>query len=65
MKDYKDQHPGGDNLIGDLLGKSIDEDFEEAEHTKSARKIFLDLPIIGHMKGSAADGKEDLKKGGP
>jgi hypothetical protein len=28
----------------------IDEDFEEAEHTKSARKIFNDLPVVGVMK---------------
>jgi len=37
VADYIGQHPGGSNLIENYLGKSIDEPFEEAEHTKSAR----------------------------
>ena len=44
------EHPGGADYIGNLLGKCIDEDFEEAEHTKFARKIFDDLPVRGRMK---------------
>lgn len=44
------EHPGGADYIGNLLGKCIDEDFEEAEHTKFARKIFNDLPVRGRMK---------------
>ena len=50
VKDYMPEHPGGSDYIGKNLGKSIDEDFEEAEHTKSARKIFNDLPVRGRMK---------------
>ena len=45
-------HPGGSEILKDELGKNIDKPFEEAEHTKSARNIFKDLPIVGHMKGS-------------
>jgi hypothetical protein len=44
------EHPGGADYIGNLLGKNIDDDFEEAEHTKFARKIFNDLPVRGRMK---------------
>ena len=40
-------HPGGGDLIEKLLGKRIDEDFEDAEHTKSARKIFKDVTVVG------------------
>lgn len=43
VNDYMAQHPGGGDLIFKLLGKRIDEDFEDAEHTKSARKIFKEL----------------------
>jgi hypothetical protein len=38
-------------LIEKLLGKSIDEAFEEAEHTKSARMIFRDLKKVGYIGG--------------
>mmetsp|Transcript_12749 Transcript_12749/g.19760 ORF Transcript_12749/g.19760 Transcript_12749/m.19760 type:complete len:89 (+) Transcript_12749:54-320(+) len=47
VKDYFDEHPGGSDLIEELLGQEIDEKFEEAEHTKTARKIFSRFPIIG------------------
>ena len=50
--DYVAEHPGGSELIETEYGKNIDEPFEEAEHTKSARNIFRDLPIIGKMKES-------------
>lgn len=52
VAEYIDQHPGGSELIESEYGKNIDEPFEEAEHTKSARNIFRDLPIIGKMKES-------------
>lgn len=52
VAEYIDQHPGGSELIENEYGKNIDEPFEEAEHTKSARNIFRDLPIIGKMKES-------------
>ena len=43
-------HPGGEDLIRNELGTNIEVAFEEAEHTKSAKNIFKDLPIVGHMK---------------
>ena len=46
------RHPGGEQYLEKNLGKDIDEEFEEAEHTKSARKIFNDLPKVGYMKGN-------------
>jgi len=49
--DYMGQHPGGSNLIEKLLGKSIDEPFEEAEHTRAARLIFRDLEKVGYIAG--------------
>lgn len=49
VKDYMPEHPGGGDLIAKLLGKNIDEDFEEAEHTKTAKKLFKDLKIVGRL----------------
>ena len=40
VKDYAPNHPGGIEYLSDRFGKVIDEDFEEAEHTKSARNVF-------------------------
>ena len=48
------EHPGGGQLIADLLGQNIDEAFEEAEHTKTAKKLFKDLKVVGRMLGSEA-----------
>jgi len=48
--EYMETHPGGKDLIEDELGTNIDVKFEDAEHTKSARKIFKDLEIVGKMK---------------
>jgi len=53
VKDYMPDHPGGGELIGNLLGKKIDEDFEEAEHTKTAKKLFNDLKVVGRMADSS------------
>lgn len=44
---YIGTHPGGADKIEEHLGKSIDEEFEKAEHTKSARLIFRDLEKVG------------------
>ena len=43
------EHPGGEEYIFKNLGKCIDEDFEEADHSKKARKILQDLPLVGKM----------------
>lgn len=50
VKEYMPTHPGGGDLIQNLIGKSIDEEFEDAGHTKSARNIFRDLNKIGHVE---------------
>ena len=47
--EYMPNHPGGQEYIEDRLGKVIDTDFEEAEHTKSARNIMNELPVIGSL----------------
>ena len=59
--DYMAGHPGGGDLIEKLLGKRIDEDFEDAEHTKSARKIFKDFTVVGKV-GSDQKSAEPEKK---
>ena len=47
--DFMPTHPGGGKLIEDLLGKPIDEEYEEAEHTKSATRALYDLKVIGKV----------------
>ena len=54
VEEYMATHPGGSELIGDELGTNIEEKFEEAEHTKAARRIFKDLPVVGRMKSDEA-----------
>lgn len=58
VADYVSQHPGGSEKILDLVGKSIDAEFEEAEHSTAARKIFNDLTKVGYMEGTQK--KEDV-----
>jgi cytochrome b involved in lipid metabolism len=57
------QHPGGADLIFKLLGRRIDEDFEEAEHTKSARNIFKELKIIGKVETAENSKKQKTFEG--
>jgi len=38
VETYLPLHPGGSDMIEPHLGKSIDEPFEENEHTKTAKK---------------------------
>ena len=52
VSSYIPEHPGGADKIEEHLGKSIDEPFEEAEHTKAARLIFRDLEKVGVIKGA-------------
>ena len=51
--EYIETHPGGADLIRPYLGKRIDEPFEEAEHSRSARNIFKDLPYVGKIKSTS------------
>jgi predicted heme/steroid binding protein len=53
VKEYAPAHPGGDHYITERLGKNIEQDFEEAEHTKSARNVMKDLPIVGTLNSNS------------
>lgn len=57
--DYMSQHPGGSDIIEKLLGKCIDEPFEEAEHTRAARQIFRDLEKVGYIAGDTKSQDKD------
>lgn len=57
VTDYTNAHPGGASLISDNYGKNIDEAYEEANHSKAARLIFRDLPLVGYIAG-AKDNQE-------
>jgi cytochrome b involved in lipid metabolism len=64
VEEYMPTHPGGEDFIKDELGTNIEEKFEEAEHTKAARKIFKSLPVVGRMKNedsTSSSSKEDEK----
>lgn len=61
VKEYMGQHPGGGDQIFKLIGRRIDEDFEDAEHSKSARKIFKDLPIVGKIETAGQEKSEKVK----
>jgi hypothetical protein len=45
-------HPGGKDQIEPYINKVIDEAFEEVGHSKSARKVFRDLDVVGYIVGS-------------
>ena len=62
--EYMTGHPGGIDKIQGLLGKCIDEAFEDAGHTKSARLIFRDLEKVGYIVGSTDEGKATVKPTG-
>ena len=55
VKEYMPGHPGGEDYIKKLLGKPIDTDFEEAEHTKSANNIMKQLPVVGKLLSHETD----------
>ena len=55
VDNYIQQHPGGVDKIEEYLGRTIDEAFEEAEHTKAARLIFRDLEKIGVIEGGPSN----------
>jgi cytochrome b involved in lipid metabolism len=48
---YVPLHPGGADYISDLYGKNIETAFEDQGHSKSAKKLFEDFPVIGVLKG--------------
>jgi cytochrome b involved in lipid metabolism len=63
VTNYMESHPGGSEKIEEFIGKVIDEAFEEAEHTQSARLIFRDLNKIGLLVGEDSKEKTIQPKG--
>jgi len=62
VREYAPEHPGGDHLILERLGRDITQDFEDSEHTKSARNIMADLPVIGKIIGDGSSTNSDTGK---
>lgn len=59
------EHPGGGELIEEHLGKKIEEQFEEAEHTKTALKLLRALPQIGVIDASKTKSEPSEKPAAP
>ena len=55
IKEFMPEHPGGSQYIEDNLGTDIDQEFEDAEHTKFAEKMFNDFEIRGKMASKVAE----------
>lgn len=47
VKEYMPDHPGGAEYLENNLGTNIEQEFEDAEHTKAARKTLYKLPVVG------------------
>ena len=62
VKEYAPGHPGGEQYITERLGKDIAEDFEDAEHTRSARNILNALTVVGHLEASSDKESTDSQK---
>ena len=63
VKDYMPDHPGGPEYIADKLGTNIEEPFEDAEHTKKAKKILLNLPLVGVIDSSSGTNSTEDEQG--
>lgn len=49
MAEYVNLHPGGSHFISDLYGKSIDDAFEDQGHSRNAKKLFKEFPVVGSV----------------
>lgn len=61
VKEYMPDHPGGSDYIETNLGKNIEEPFEDAEHTKAAKKTLLKLPVVGVMETQSSSDEAESK----
>lgn len=61
VKEYMPDHPGGADYIEKHLGENIEEPFEEAEHTKAARRTLMQLPIVGVMAETEASNSDEAQ----
>ena len=59
VKEYMPDHPGGPEYISKNLGTNIEEEFEEAEHTKAAKKTLYKLPVVGTMQEESSASLSD------
>lgn len=50
VENYMPHHPGGSDVIEPLVGKSIDDAFEEQGHSKAAKNIMYNLPKVGKVE---------------
>ncbi|VVA92513.1 unnamed protein product [Arabis nemorensis] len=57
---YMDDHPGGDDVLLAATGKDATDDFEDAGHSKSARKL-LDKYFIGELDETTVPEMPELK----
>ncbi|XAR55936.1 hypothetical protein NMG60_11036183 [Bertholletia excelsa] len=48
VSSYMDEHPGGDDVILEVVGKDAKEEFEDAGHSKSAREL-METFCIGEL----------------
>ena len=55
VKEYMPDHPGGPEYLEKNLGTNIEEEFEDAEHTKAAKKTLYKLPLVGVMKEDSSE----------
>ena len=51
VADYVGLHPGGKDFIEDYYGTSIDVKFEEQGHSRAAKKLFKQFPVVGTVLG--------------
>ena len=52
--EFKCSHPGGGKIIDEYIGKDITKVFNEEEHTKVARRMFVDM-LLGVVENGSGD----------
>ena len=55
VADYVELHPGGAEFISDLYGKNIDDVFEDQGHSRSAKELFKNFTVVGHLMGTETE----------
>ena len=51
VADYVGLHPGGSDFISKLYGASVDKEFEEQGHSRAAKRLFNEFPVVGTVEG--------------
>lgn len=47
ISSYMNLHPGGSQILEPLIRKSIDDEFSEVGHSRSAKQLFLEFQKVG------------------